>query len=73
MSTSPHQLVRPYHTPEEQKHKYFNMRADRAEALLNLVRRRQKDDIEQPTRNKVMAVLKRKLINQLRVPTRANA
>ena len=69
---SPHAQVRPKYTPEEEKHRYFNMREDRAEAMLRLVRRPRNDDIQFPTRLKHLAVVKRKLINQLRVPTRSN-
>ena len=70
---SPMERVKPYWTPEAEKHALYNMRADRAEAMLNLVRRNRKDDITLSTRVKAIAVIKRKLINQLRVPTRANS
>ena len=69
---SPHAQVRPKYTPEADKHAYFNMRADRAESLLMLVRRPRNDDLQKSTRPKTLAVLKRKLMTQLRVPTRSN-
>ena len=69
---SPHAQVRPKYTPEEEKHKFFNMREDRAEAMLRMVRRPKNDDIQHSTRPKTLAVVKRKLMNQLRVPTRSN-
>ena len=69
---SPHAQVRPKYTPEAEKHSYFNMREDRAEALLRLVRRPRNDDIQMSTRPKTLAVLKKRLMNQLRVPTRSN-
>ena len=69
---SPHAQVRPKYTPEEEKHKFFNMREDRAEAMLRMVRRPKNDDIQHSTRPKTLAVIKRKLMNQLRVSTRSN-
>ena len=70
-AVSPHQQVRPKYTPEEEKHKLYNMKADRAEAMLNLVRRARKDDLEYSTRGRAIAVVKRKLMNQIRIPTRS--
>ena len=71
-ASSPHAEVRPKYTPEEQKHRFFNMRNDQVESLLYRVRRPKNDDIDHATRPKTIAVLKRKLINQLRIPTRSN-
>ena len=62
----------PMGTPEHLKHEDYNMRAERAEKLLNLVRRVKPSDLRLSTRTKTMAVLQRKLLNQLRVPTSAN-
>ena len=45
-AVSPHKQVRPKYTPEEEKYKLYNMKADPAEAMLNLVRRACKDDLE---------------------------
>ena len=66
--TSPHMPMRPV-TPEEKKHDLFDMAYDKAEALLLRTKRK---DTEVSTRSKILAVLKRKLINQLKVPTSAN-
>ena len=68
--TSPHQKVKPEHTPDEEKHKWFNMRADKAEALLDMC---YKSDVELSKRTKIVAVLKRKLAASLLVPTSNNA
>ena len=48
------------------------MRMEKAERLLNLVRRVKPTDMTLSIRPKLMAVIKRKLMNQLRVPTRGN-
>ena len=69
---SPHAEVKPKTTPEEDKHRFFNLRADRVESLLMRVRRPRNDDIQMSTRTKTLSVVKRKLMNQLRVPTRSN-
>ena len=59
----------PMPSPE---HPDFMMRPERAEKLLNLVRRKKWDDLTLSRRPKLLAVLKRKLLNQLRVPTASN-
>ena len=68
MATSPHLEMR-VKTPEEQKHAFFNLSYDKAEALLLRTKRK---DTELSTRSKILSVLKRKLVNQLRVPTSSN-
>ena len=59
----------PMPSPE---HPDYMMRPERAEKLLNLVRRKKPGEMELSNRLKLMAVLKRKLLNQLRVPTSSN-
>lgn len=59
----------PMPSPE---HPDYMMRPERAEKLLNLVRRKKWDDLTLSRRPKLLAVLKRKLLNQLRVPTASN-
>ena len=66
--TSPHLDVRPS-TPLDKKHAILNLSLEKAEALLQRTRRK---DTELSTRSKIIAVLKKKLINQLKVPTSAN-
>ena len=69
IATSPMMAVRPK-TTDEEKHKWFNMRADKAAALLDLC---YKSDTVLSTRQKIVAVIKRKLANSLLIPTSANA
>ena len=58
-------------TPENQKHRFYNMSADKAEQLLQMAGR--KDSDQWAPRQKMVSVIKRKLINKMLVPTRANA
>ena len=69
MATYPHQAVR-LPTPDEERHKWYNMRADKAEALLDLC---YKSDVTFSSRLKIMSIIKRKLLNALVVPTSGNA
>ena len=65
----------PIRTPEQAFHPDYNMSAFRAQKLLELCRRSKATDPERlklSTRPKMLAVIKRKLINQLRVPTASN-
>ena len=62
----------PIQTPEHWMHADYWMRAEKAEKMLELVKRVKPDFQKLQTRPKLMAVLKRKLINNLRVPTASN-
>ena len=67
--TSPHQEVKPARTPEALRHKWFDMDVKKAEFLLDLSHRSDLPDQSFSDRGKLLAIIKRKLINQLLVPT----